>query len=104
VSGDATVSVTAALLGLDGFVVLAAADAGGEVELLVETTAELVGCPECGRWPGPKTGARRGCGICRLAVARWWFAGTNESGAAHRRRARSRRGRKLIRRSHRGHV
>jgi transposase len=36
------------LLGLDGFVVLAAADAGGEVELLVETTAGLVGCPECG--------------------------------------------------------
>jgi len=26
---------------LDGFVVLAAADAGGELELLVETTAEL---------------------------------------------------------------
>jgi transposase len=45
---DATASVTAALLGLDGFVVLAAADAGGEVELLVETTADLVGCPGCG--------------------------------------------------------
>jgi hypothetical protein len=40
--------VTVALLGLDGFVVLAAADAGGEVELLVETTAELVGCRGCG--------------------------------------------------------
>ena len=45
---DATASLTAALLGLDGFVVLAAADAGGELELLVETTADLVGCPECG--------------------------------------------------------
>jgi transposase len=42
------VSVTAALFGLDGFVVLAAAEAGGELELLVETTADLVGCPECG--------------------------------------------------------
>ena len=47
-SGDATASVTAALLGLDGFRVLAAADACGELEVLVETTAELVGCPECG--------------------------------------------------------
>jgi hypothetical protein len=28
--------------------VLAAAEAGGELELLVETTADLVGCPECG--------------------------------------------------------
>jgi transposase len=48
VSGDATASVTAALFGLDGFVVLAAVEAGGELELLVETTADLVGCPECG--------------------------------------------------------
>ena len=45
---DATASLTAALFGLDGFVVLAAADAGDELELLVETTAELVGCPACG--------------------------------------------------------
>jgi transposase len=28
--------------------VLTASDAGGELELLVETTADLVGCPECG--------------------------------------------------------
>jgi transposase len=48
VSGDATASVTAALFGLDGFSVLGAADAGGELELLVETTADVVGCPECG--------------------------------------------------------
>lgn len=33
---------------------LAAAEAGGELDLLVETTADLVGCPECGRWRGPK--------------------------------------------------
>lgn len=25
-----------------------ATDAGGELELLAETTADLVGCPECG--------------------------------------------------------
>jgi transposase len=45
---DATTSVTAALLGLAGFEVLAAADAGGEVEVLVETAAQPVGCPDCG--------------------------------------------------------
>src|SRR5689334_6008594 len=45
---DDTTSVTAALFGLAGFEILAAADAGGEVELLVQTTADLVGCPVCG--------------------------------------------------------
>jgi transposase len=45
---DDTTSVTAALIGLAGFEVLAAADAGGEVEVLVQTTADLVGCPSCG--------------------------------------------------------
>ena len=45
---DSTTAMTAALLGLDGFEVLAAAEAGGEVELLVQTTAGLVGCPLCG--------------------------------------------------------
>jgi transposase len=45
---DDTTTVTAALFGLPGFEVLAAADAGGELELLVQTTADLVGCPSCG--------------------------------------------------------
>jgi transposase len=45
---EVTCSVIAALFGLDGFCVLAAADAGGEVELLVETTARVVPCPDCG--------------------------------------------------------
>jgi transposase len=45
---DSTTAITAALIGLDGFEVLAAADAGGELELLVQTTADLVGCPSCG--------------------------------------------------------
>lgn len=47
-SEDATASVVAALFGLDGFRLLAAGEVGGELELLIETTAELVGCPECG--------------------------------------------------------
>lgn len=45
---EVTTSLTAALFGLCGFEILAAADAGGELEVLVETTAELVGCPACG--------------------------------------------------------
>lgn len=46
--GDATASLNAALLGLDGFVVVATAEVSGELELLIETTADLVGCPGCG--------------------------------------------------------
>jgi transposase len=49
VSVDATAaSVGAVLLGLDGFVVLASAVLGGEVELLVESTEAVAGCPVCG--------------------------------------------------------
>jgi transposase len=45
---DDTTSVTAALFGLAGFEILAAAEVGGELEVLVQTVADLVGCPECG--------------------------------------------------------
>ena len=48
VEAEVTGSVVAALFGLDGFRVLAAADAGGELELLVETIARVVPCPDCG--------------------------------------------------------
>jgi transposase len=55
---DATASMTAApeagLFGLDGFIVLAAAEVSGELELLVETTADLVPCPACGAVARPK--------------------------------------------------
>jgi hypothetical protein len=59
---DDTTSLCAALFGLAGFEVLAAADAGGELELLVQTTADLVGCPTCGavaraQGPPPELGA-----------------------------------------------
>ena len=42
-SGDAT-----ALLGLDGFTVLVQELIDGELWMLVETTADMVGCPSCG--------------------------------------------------------
>lgn len=38
----------AALLGMDGFVVLQALEEDGELFVLVETTADIVGCPSCG--------------------------------------------------------
>src|SRR3974390_1466909 len=37
-----------ALLGMDGFVVLTQIETAGEIWMLVETTADLVGCPRCG--------------------------------------------------------
>ncbi len=103
-SSDATASVTAAFFGLDGFVVLAAAEVGGELELLVETTADLVGCRECGAVARAKD--RRPTWVRDLPIGGrpvviCWNSG---SGAARTRRARSRPGRRCIRRLRRGRV
>jgi transposase len=40
--------VARAALGLPGFAVVAAAEYGGELKLLVETTESVAGCPTCG--------------------------------------------------------
>ncbi len=45
--GDGT-GLPAAMLGLTGFVVLAAGEYGGELELLVQTCETVTGCPQCG--------------------------------------------------------
>jgi hypothetical protein len=71
VSGDATASVTAALFGLDGFRVLSTADAGGELELLVEITADLVGCPERGAVVRAKDRRPTSVRDVRSRVGRW---------------------------------
>lgn len=46
--GDGSGGTSRVLLGLPGFVVLAAGEVAGEVELLVETTVSMTGCPRCG--------------------------------------------------------
>ena len=74
--GDATARLDAALLGLDGFVIVMTAEVGGELELLVETTADLVGCPGCGAVARAKDRRPtwvRDLPICgRPVVLCWW--------------------------------
>jgi transposase len=76
VSGDDTASVVGALFGLEGFEVLSAGEVDGELELLVQTVAELVGCPACGAVAVAKD--RRPCWVRDLPIAGrpvvlcWW--------------------------------
>lgn len=45
---EVTASVVGVLFGLEGFRLLTAVEVAGELELLVESTGDLVGCPGCG--------------------------------------------------------
>ncbi len=63
-------SAATAMLGLDGFVLLAVSQYAGELEQAVETTAAEDFCRSSGCRPGCMTGARRGCGICQRAGGR----------------------------------
>ena len=46
--GDDGTALSALMLGMPGFVVLAAAEYGGELELLVQTGEAVTACPQCG--------------------------------------------------------
>lgn len=48
VDGSAGRDASVVMLGLPGFVVLAAGVYGGELELLIESTETVTGCPRCG--------------------------------------------------------
>ncbi len=77
-------SAAAAMLGLPGFVVLAVSDFAGEVEQAIETTVDLVGCPDCGAVA--QLHDRRPCWVRDLpaGVGRLPWYGSSESGAAGR--------------------
>jgi hypothetical protein len=69
VEAEVTGSVADALFGLGGFRVLAAADAGGELEVLVETPAGIMPCLTAARWRGPRIAVRCGYATRRGVLA-----------------------------------
>ncbi len=58
-----------ALIGLDGFRLLAAVEVDGELHQLVETTTEVVGCPGCGTRSLSK---QKGIGLNSSAPSPGW--------------------------------
>ena len=77
-SVEATV-LPAAMLGISGLVVLAVGEYGGELELLVETSESVTGCPRCG--VVAVAHGRRGGRCC--------WCGASGCGGAPNRRARN---------------
>jgi hypothetical protein len=68
--GDSRTTVLPALrLGLPGFVVLVAAEYGGPLELAVETTDTVTGCPDCGVVAARTLHTRH---ESECAVHAWW--------------------------------
>ena len=102
--GDATAAIAPIMtaLGLDGFVLLAAAAVGGELELLVETDEAVTGCPTCGLVATAHGRREHLVRDVPLAGCRWRSCGPSGSGAAPTRSVQSGPGRSGIRRSRRG--
>jgi hypothetical protein len=83
-SGGAT-----ALLGMEGFVVLAMDEHEDEWWLLVETTADQVGCQDCGVRGLATVAQLSRCAICRSATRRFASCGASVAGAVETRTVRS---------------
>jgi hypothetical protein len=64
------VSAATAMLGLDGFVLLAVSEYDGELEQAIETRPRFSGAAAAVCRPGCMTGVSRGCGTCLRVVGR----------------------------------
>ena len=71
---DAT-GLAEALLGLDGFAVLAVEETSSEVIVTVETTADFVGCPTCGVRAEAKDRSGSTSGTCPASDVRPGWCG-----------------------------
>jgi hypothetical protein len=69
------------MLGLPGFRVLAVAGFEGELQVQVETTQDLVGCPSCSAVAVLHDRRCVWCGICPLGGVRCCCAGRSGCGA-----------------------
>jgi transposase len=73
--GQHSSASVSALLGLDGFQLVSAELVGGEWQLVVQTTATVVGCAGCGVRATPhgrRTGRVRDLPIGGRPVVLWW--------------------------------
>ena len=60
----------AVVLGLEGFRLIAVDEHDGELELAVETTNDMVGCPGCGAVATRTDAGRCGCATCPWPAVR----------------------------------